>query len=31
MADKGADQITVKDGDSIEFYQEVLNSNYNIK
>ncbi|HHJ7822894.1 TPA: DUF4430 domain-containing protein [Streptococcus pyogenes] len=25
MADKGADQITVKDGDSIEFYQEVFN------
>lgn len=24
MADKGADQITVKDGDSIEFYQEVF-------
>lgn len=24
MTDKGADQITVKDGDSIEFYQEVF-------
>ncbi|HEQ4629606.1 TPA: DUF4430 domain-containing protein [Streptococcus pyogenes] len=24
MADKGVDQITVKDGDSIEFYQEVF-------
>lgn len=24
MADKGANQITVKDGDSIEFYQEVF-------
>lgn len=24
MADKGADQITVKDGDIIEFYQEVF-------
>ncbi|EIQ81458.1 UNVERIFIED_CONTAM: DUF4430 domain-containing protein [Streptococcus canis] len=25
MAEKGANQITVKDGDKIEFYQDVLN------